>query len=116
MKNERDDFWDISKLAPGAKKPQPRFKTEQATVAYEIAGDAKPEENRITVLSRAAEAEESSYAPLSNPLISKITVRRIKGGYDFYESFRKAALLYYDVAGESAPFSSVIAPSASVSV
>ncbi len=100
----RDDFWDIEKLAPNAKKPQPRFKTENATVSVDIPGNAKPEENRITVLGRSATAEESSYAPLSNPLIRKISVRRFKGGYDFYDSFRKAALLYYDVAAEPAPF------------
>ncbi len=102
--DQRDDFWDISKLAPNAKKPQPRFKTENETVSFEIAGDAKPEENRITVLGRSAKMEERTYVPLSNPLIRKVTVRRMQGGYDFYESFRKAALLYYDVAAEPSSF------------
>ena len=102
--DRRDDFWDISKLSPGAKKPQPRFKTERETVVYEVSGDETPKENKITLLGRAQTAEESTYVPLSNPLIRKVTVRRFKGGYDFYESFRKAALLYYDVAAEPASF------------
>ena len=102
--SHRDDFWDISKLAPGAKKPQPRFKTERETVAYEVSGDEKAQESKITLLGRGATAEESTYAPLSNPLIRKVTIRRFVGGYDFYESFRKAALLYYDVAAEPSPF------------
>ena len=102
--DRRDDFWDISKLSPGAKKPPPRFKTERETVVYEVSGDETPKENKITLLGKAQAAEESTYVPLSNPLIRKVTVRRFKGGYDFYESFRKAALLYYDVATEVAPF------------
>ena len=102
--DRRDDFWDISKLSPGAKKPLPRFKTERETVVYEVSGDETPKENKITLLGKAQAAEESTYVPLSNPLIRKVTVRRFKGGYDFYESFRKAALLYYDVATEVAPF------------
>ncbi len=104
VNDHRDDFWDIAKLSPGVKKSQPRFKTEGDTVSFEIKGDEKSEECRITVLGRNATAEESTYVPLSNPLIRKVTVRRFKGGYDFYESFRKAALLYYDVAAEPAPF------------
>lgn len=104
--DRRDDFWDISKLAPGAKKPQPRFKTERETVSFEIAGDAAHNENRITLLGRGAKMEESNYVPTSNPLIRKVTVRRMQGGYDFYESFKKAALLYYDVAAEPSPFTS----------
>ena len=102
--DRRDDFWDIDKLAPAVKKSHPRFKTEKETALFEIAGEAKEEENRITVLGRKNAAEEISYAPLSNPLIKKIIVRSFKGGYDFYESFRKSALLYYDVVAKEAPF------------
>lgn len=104
--DQRDEFWNIEKLAPNAKKSHPPFKTERATTLYEIAGDAKAEDNRITVLGKGSVAEESTYVPLSNPLICKVTVRRFRGGYDFYESFRKAALLYYDVAAEPAPYAS----------
>ena len=102
--SHRDDFWDISKLSPSAKKPQPRFKTERETVAYEVSGEEKSQESKLTLLGRGATAEDSTYAPLSNPLIRKVTIRRFIGGYDFYESFRKAALLYYDVIAEPSPF------------
>lgn len=102
--SHRDDFWDISKLSPNAKKVQPRFKTDRETVSYEISGDEKAQESKITLLGRGATAEESTYVPLTNPLIRKVTIRRFVGGYDFYESFRKAALLYYDVAAETSPF------------
>ena len=102
--DKRDDFWDIEKLSPNAKKPYPRFSTERQTSEVQIKGDTTAEDSRLTLPYQGGEKEESSYVPLSNPLIRRVTVRRFKGGYDFYESFRKAALLYYDVAAEPAPF------------
>ena len=62
--DQRDEFWNIEKLAPNAKKSHPPFKTERATTLYEIAGDAKAEDNRITVLGKGSVAEESTYVPL----------------------------------------------------
>lgn len=102
--DRRDDFWDIDKLVPNAKKPHPRFRTERQTKGVEIEGDGVSGESKLTLSLRGGESEESTYVPLSNPLIRKVTVRRFKGGYDFYESFRKAALLYYDVVAEPSPF------------
>ncbi len=102
--DKRDDFWDIEKLSPNAKKLYPRFSTERQTKEVEIKGGDVSGDSRLTLPFRAGESEESTYVPLSNPLIRKVTVRRFKGGYDFYESFRKAALLYYDVAAEPSPF------------
>ena len=102
--DKRDDFWDIEKLSPSTKQPHPRFSTERQTKEVEIHGDGVSGDSRLTLLRQGVESEESTYVPLSNPLIRKVTVRRFKGGYDFYESFRKAALLYYDVAAEPAPF------------
>ncbi len=102
--DRRDDFWDVDKLAPNAKKPHPRFSTERQTKEVDIAGDGTSGDSKLTLSLRGGESEESTYVPLSNPLIRKVTVRRFKGGYDFYESFRKAALLYYDVAAEPSPF------------
>jgi hypothetical protein len=102
--DRRDDFWDIDKLAPNAKKPHPRFSSERQTREVEVAGDGVSGDSKLTLTLRGGESEESTYVPLSNPLIRKVTVRRFKGGYDFYKSFRKAALLYYDVAAEPSPF------------
>lgn len=100
----RDDFWNIEKLVPAAKKQHPRFKTEKETAIFEIKGEEKSKDNQITLLRTKKSLEESSYVPLCNPLIQKITVRSIKGGYDFYESFRKCALLYYDVVAQPSSF------------
>ena len=76
--DRRDDFWDIDKLVPNAKKPHPRFRTERQTKGVEIEGDGVSGESKLTLSLRGGESEESTYVPLSNPLIRKVTVRRFK--------------------------------------
>ena len=110
---EKDGFWDIEKLIPKKKTPTlspfatkpavrdysvdvPEGKQEPATVARPLG------ELRLSG-ERAEFKDERVYYP-ENTLVKSITVRRYKEKYDFYDSFRKAALLYFDCPGERCEF------------
>ena len=109
---EKDGFWDIEKLIPKKKAPTlSPFATKPAVVDYSVAvptsdnTEKKREEQKLTFAGmRMEEGEaETTYFP-ENTLIKSVTVRRPKERYDFYDSFRKAALLYFDCPGEKCEF------------
>lgn len=118
---EKDDFWDIEKLLPpknGAQKkqqpdrsgifraPTPVLFTDEV----ELGGQTNASEQGILTLPSSNDAkpndyaEDLSYRPTWNPLIRRITVKRRRDRYDFYDGFRKAAILYYDVPGSKCDF------------
>ena len=109
---EQDSFWDIEKLVPRKKAPKlSPFATKPAVVDYSVDSptpekNATPkEELKLNLVSKRQEecGEEFTYFP-ENTLIKSITVRKYKEKYDFYDSFRKAALLYFDCPGEKCEF------------
>ena len=120
-KEEKDDFWDLDKLMPKRKSATlSPFVTKPTVSDYsvELANDAKTdspesakktddraEERKLTLTKTAlgVESESTVYYP-ENTLISSITVHRYKEKYDFYDSFRKAAILYHDCPGEKCDF------------
>ena len=127
--DEKDGFWDIEKLIPKKKTPTlSPFATKPAVTDYspdppegedeastmprpsgELQGSgerAKSAEERklnLEAMKREESAEERVYYP-ENTLIKSITVRKYKEKYDFYDSFRKAAILYFDCPGEKCDF------------
>ena len=50
-----------------------------------------------------SETEDKTYYP-ENSLIKRITIKKPIEKYDFYDSFRKAAILYYDCPGVKCDF------------
>lgn len=116
--NERDDFWDIEKLVPKTKSKLSKFSTRQPTASYKAdAPDPTteytdsttydlPKEQRRLDLSAYKGVDESEpfvYEP-KNSLIKRVTVKKYIDKYDFYDNFRKSALLYFDVATKECPF------------
>ena len=114
--NEKDGFWDIEKLIPKKKSATlSPFATKPAVKDYTVelpasdkassATQRNAEQQKLGLDSmRSAEyGEEKVYYP-ENTLIKSITVRKYKEKYDFYDSFRKAALLYFDCPGERCDF------------
>ena len=105
---EKDEFWDLSKLVPKKKLHPTLFATTEPTVSYQAPGDEENStelsERRLTVTEGKRSYTEHSYTPKDNPLIRKITIRKEADRYDFYDSFRRAALLYYDVPGNKCEF------------
>ena len=124
--DEKDDFWDLDKLVPKKKstslsafttKPTVKDYYVNVPVNVNVSVDtsiseeapntesARTEERKLTVAAqRAAEyAEERVYYP-ENTLIKSITVKKYKDKYDFYDNFRKAAILYHDCPGEKCEF------------
>ncbi len=114
---EKDDFWDLDKLVPKKKsaslspfvtKPTVRDYTANVPKSEKdelISKDIRAEERKLTSegMSGFDETTDKVYYP-ENTLIKSITVRKYKEKYDFYDSFRKAALLYYDCPGEKCEF------------
>ena len=125
-RDERDDFWDIEKLIPSrAGKRMSPFATRPETVAYDVPGDVSSEreaeasseadscssrvrsaeERRLTVQPASrTEGESHTYYPENMGLIKKVTVKRLIDKYDFYESFRRSALLYFDCPASKCDF------------
>jgi len=48
--------------------------------------------------------DDETYVPEGYGLIRRVTVRRLRDRYDFYDNFRRAALLYFDCRGENCDF------------
>ncbi len=96
-----DDFWDIEKLVPKKKNNISAFSSKIHVSDHNIDENIKSEgsEKRaltLTYQKSFSETEESSYIPDEPSLIKKVTIRRDVDKYDFYENFRRAALIYYD--------------------
>ena len=115
--SERDDFWDLDKLMPKKKgtKLSP-FVTKPAVADYSVSvpkediddkadSEKRAEERKLTMVSAAVsgDTDDKVYYP-EESLIKSITVKRYKEKYDFYDSFRKAAILYHDCPGEACDF------------
>ena len=126
---EKDGFWDIEKLIPKKKtaslspfvtKPTvtdysidlPESEKAPDTVARpsgelrdsgERGKDAAERKLNLEAMKSVEYGEEKVYYP-ENTLIKSITVRKYNEKYDFYDSFRKAALLYFDCPGEKCDF------------
>lgn len=102
-----DEFWDLSRLVPRKKPSAARFATGPQTKELFL-GEKETaltrEDGILHLPANKGELCEESYAPQGNPFITRVTVRRHTGGFDFYESFRRAALLYFEVKGAPAPF------------
>ena len=110
IQDERDDFWDLDKLVPKKEKTPGRFassvhvcavqdQTPPADTTHESAA-----QTRLTPASQKRTYTETAYTPENNPFIERVVIRREADRYDFYDSFRRAALLYFDVSGTPADF------------
>ena len=113
----KDDFWDLDKLMPKKKSATlTPFVTKPTVSDFSVSApdDAvadvsesqkKAEERKLnfTGLTTLNESEDRIYYP-ENTLINSITVKRYKEKFDFYDSFRKAAILYNDCPGERCEF------------
>lgn len=116
-KEEQDDFWDLDKLMPKKKSAslspfitKPTVKDYTAAVPKSMANapieqDTRADDRKLNFegISRIEETSDRVYYP-ENSLIKSITVRKYKEKYDFYDSFRKAAILYHDCPGEKCEF------------
>ena len=100
--NEKDDFWDISKLVPKKSTVLSTFSTKEKSVLITIpdadSEDRFSKEQRTLSLPNMAATQaraEFSYS-CERGLIKKVTVKHSPDKYDFHANFLKAALLYYD--------------------
>ncbi len=113
--DEKDDFWDIDKLVPKKAKSMSPFASKPTVSLYEPSDgvdssdsseqkDEKDfsaerkisfEKHGVETLGEDKPADETYY-PRDNRLIQRVTIKRARDKYDFYGSFRKAALIYYD--------------------
>ena len=105
-KDEKDDFWDLDKLMPKKKSSRLSPFVTKPTITDFTSGDSKPEragdaddvrraeERKLTVTPPSATVDKVYYP--ENTLIKSITVKKYKENYDFYDNFRKAALLYHE--------------------
>lgn len=106
-RQRRDDFWDLDKLLP---KKQSRLSPFASQVSLHEYSDGAPSEGgddpdgQLTIPTREGACTTETYVPKRQPLITSVTIRRYEGRYDFYDRFRKAAQLYYDVRGAECPF------------
>ncbi len=96
-----DDFWDIEKLVPKKKNNIHAFSSKIHVSEHNIdenINSARSEKCALTMSYEkpSFETEEMFYIPDSPSLIKKVTIKRDIDRYDFYENFRKAALIYYD--------------------
>ncbi len=96
---EKDGFWDIDKLVPKKKSKLSPFAASVRATEYTVGGESKTEASERKITLKPTEESESdgrTYYPES-ALIKRVTVKRRIDKYDFYDSFRKAAEVYYDL-------------------
>lgn len=102
-----DDFWNIESLVPKKKKQPAPFATRPHTTAVELDGEEPrdvKERTALTGLGGMRATEDETYVPEGCGLIRRVTVRHLRDRYDFYENFRRAAILYFDCKGERCDF------------
>lgn len=114
---EKDEFWDLDKLLPKKKSASlSHFVTKPTVRDYSVSLPEDPRKDARRDKERADERKlnidsmrgfddtpDRVYYP-ENTLIKSITVKKYKEKFDFYDSFRKAALLYFDCPGEKCEF------------
>ncbi len=106
-RQDRDDFWDIDKLLPKKQSRLSPFATQSPLHEYRDQTPPPREDRldgRLTVTSDSGAMTTETYVPQRQTLITRVTIRRYEGRYDFYDRFRKAAVLYYDVRAAACPF------------
>ena len=106
--DDLDAFWDLGRLMPKKKKLTP-FNTTTTPRDHHINGDpvCSAEERRLTLTPADGgleQIEERSYRPERTGLIREVTIRRWIDKYDFYGSFRKAAIVYYEYKTDKCDF------------
>jgi hypothetical protein len=102
--DERDDFWDVDKLVPKRKgTTSSPFVSSDPVVDVDLPSPSlstssySQEEKKLNITrSQSGTMEEESYSPEGATLIKRVTVKRYIDRYDFYDNFRKAALIYFD--------------------
>ena len=104
------DYWDLSSLVKKKNDmPIKPFSTTPTVVLIEDEEEEQCEKTEMTPtsLSFAGEARsftDDSYEPCNMSLIHRVIIRHFNDRYDFYDGFRKSALLYYDVHGVKCDF------------
>lgn len=104
---DMDDFWNIDMLIPKKKKQLSSFSASPVTVSHTVEGKDAPireDRTRLTATVGMRSTADESYVPEGYGLIRRVTVKRYTDRYDFYDNFRKAALLYFDHKGEKCDF------------
>ncbi len=102
--DDYDDFWDVSRLVPKKKTAPSRFSTSEKTSDVTIGRAASEkytqEDKKLNFnLYEAKESglsNERSYTPEYARLIKKVTIKPSVDRFDFHDTFRKAALIYFD--------------------
>lgn len=108
-KDELDDFWDISKLAPTKKSALSTFSKKDVTAEVIIPSEEKnpPVDGRLSFEGYEkpkAAVTEFTYKPSDNRLIESVTIKPSIDRFDFYDTFRKAALIYFDYKSDACEF------------
>ena len=107
---EKDDFWNIEKLVPNKKTRLDPFATGAKTVEHRIDGaaDGKDESRKLSFegLSTKKKTEDTTYVRGDGGLIRRVTIKRFVDRFDFYDSFKKAASIYYDFKADRCDFAS----------
>ena len=112
-KDDMDIFWDVSKLIPKKKPSASRFSTSEKTTEITFnSADSEPriakDERKINFDAFAIKSDDSgearSYAPQGSRLIKRVTIKPSRDRFDFYDTFRKAALIYFDYKCDKAEF------------
>ncbi len=110
--NEKDDFWNIEKLVPKKKSSLSFFVSQNPTRDYTVpvsdGEDAAKTsaENKLSFSENAGfrTSEEEIYYPEGNGFIKRVKVIRLIDKYDFYDNFRKSALIYFDYKTDKCDF------------
>ena len=107
-KDRLDDFWDLSKLVPRKKPQVSQFSTttpvseitiastEDASSTYSVSSEDRKLDFSAYKPSSEDKKGDRSYVPTSSRLIRRVTIKPSCDRFDFYDTFRKAALIYFD--------------------
>ncbi len=118
IRDDIDDFWDISKLIPKKKSNIPSFSTHTPVSDVVVESKTEDESGAISAEDRKLDfsaykpsdatdgksKEEYSYVPRSSRLIRKVMIKPSHDRFDFYDTFRKAALIYFDYKCQKCEF------------
>lgn len=111
---EQDDFWNIDKLVPKKRASLSPFASRDVAREYDLPAptgadtdEADSGAERRLNLADAKGVKTSvatSYEFEGDSLLRRVTVRQFIDRYDFYDNFRKAALIFYDYKTDKCEF------------
>lgn len=102
-----DSFWDLSRLVPPKKRPTladfaPAVLPRDVTVSGSVESDSSTEDRRLHIGETVCAPK--TYSPAQNLFLTKVTLTKRAGDFNFYYRFCEDAKRLFTLGGNEVPY------------